>query len=140
MDKNILKLISEQSEPDTDKILKALLSSKLNFDVESKSIIDVNERIEKLKLLSDNYKQHCDFKVGDIVKWKEGLKNKKLPRYKEPAIIMEILTEPLLSDLPSATPYFREKLDIILGIITEEEELITFHYDKNRFELYKHEE
>lgn len=58
------------------------------------------------------------FEVGQIVKWKENLKNKKFPHKNQPAIVVAILDEPVINtDDESGSPYFLETLDIILGIV-----------------------
>lgn len=74
------------------------------------------------------------FKPGMLVTWKPGLRNKRLPRYGQPAIVVEVLPEPLLdlSDSPEL-PYWREPLDLLLGILDAEGDLLTWHYDSRRF-------
>jgi hypothetical protein len=71
------------------------------------------------------------------VKWKENLKNRKLPGKNQPAIVIAILDEPVIStDDESGSPYFLETLDIILGIIVDDGSFLTFYYDSRRFEAY----
>ena len=76
------------------------------------------------------------FKPNQLVRWKEGLKNKALPEYNQPAIVWEILPKPLF-DNPKAhgagSPYFHEPLDIVLGVM-DEDEFVLLHYDSRRFE------
>ena len=95
-------------------------------------------RILKLKSITANYKNRVDFKVGDIIQWKEGLKNKMFPEYNEPAIILEILDEPLVdTDDRIGSPYYKEQLDLKLGMIDDDGDLVSFYFDGNRFEFYK---
>src|SRR5690242_15649896 len=48
-----------------------------------------------------------DFKVGDIVRWKDGLKNKRTPPYDVPAIVWEVLDEPRVNPADSGgSQYF----------------------------------
>jgi hypothetical protein len=79
-----------------------------------------------------------EFKVGDLVKWKEGLKNKKRPHLNQPAIVIELLGEPLRERQgeEAGSPYYREPLDIILGLFDDDHEFMMFYYDKRRFEPY----
>jgi hypothetical protein len=75
-------------------------------------------------------------KPNQLVRWKEGLKNKALPEYNQPAIVWEILPQPLF-DNPrahgAASPYFHEPLDIVLGVM-DEHKFVLLHYDSRRFE------
>jgi hypothetical protein len=57
--------------------------------------------------------QSTKFKIGDVVSWKDGLKNKRYPAYKQPAIVLEML-EPFIKD---NDPSYNEKLTIKLGFI-----------------------
>jgi len=80
--------------------------------------------------------------VGDLVKWKEGLKNKKRPDSNQPAIVVQLLEKPLIERQgeEAGSPYYREPLDIILGLFDEENEFLMFYYDKRRFESYSESE
>jgi hypothetical protein len=76
------------------------------------------------------------FKPNQLVRWKEGLKNKALPEYNQPAIIWEILSPPLFENPKShmaGSPYFHEPLDMVLGVM-DEDEFVLLHYDSRRFE------
>jgi hypothetical protein len=78
------------------------------------------------------------FAPGDLVTWKAGMKNKRVPRYGQPAVVLEVLAQPLRDghDDPGST-YFREPLDLVLGLIWDSNpgrgEFMTFHYDSRRF-------
>ena len=79
-----------------------------------------------------------DFVVGDLVRWKEGLKDRKLPAMDEPAIVVSILAEPIRDTTNDAgTSYFRNCYDIVLGVIHPESgNFVSFHYESMRFEPY----
>ena len=97
-------------------------------------ILDVEKHILALKKSVEQYNQPSDFKAGDIVQWKEGLKNKKRPQYGEPCIVIEVLDKPISDHFaPIASPYYGEQLGLKLGLIGENGEFFTFYYDKNRF-------
>jgi hypothetical protein len=75
------------------------------------------------------------FKPKQLVRWKQGLKNKGLPEYNEPVIVWEILSEPRYDNSEGpGTPYFYEPLDIVLAVLDEDEDFVLFHYDSRRFE------
>ena len=96
------------------------------------------EHLAELKLACKNFLKKESFEVGQIVKWKNYLKNRKLPHKNQPAIVVNILDEPITStDNESGSPYFLEKLDIILGIMSDEGIFLTFYYDSRRFEPWE---
>jgi len=75
-----------------------------------------------------------EFKTGDVVKWKKGLKNKKYPEEEQLVMVIQELEEPIIqSERDSGTPYFREPLDLILGVLDQDGDLMLYHYDKRRF-------
>ena len=98
----------------------------------------------KAKLLSDAYSKITNgaenkLKAGKLAQWKKGLKNKRMPRYGEPAIVLEILAEPVIDEENGGgSSYFREPLNLILGFIDEDDgDFVIFHYDKRRFEPFQ---
>lgn len=74
------------------------------------------------------------FSLGDLVVWKPLLKNRVRPAYGEPAIVVEVLDKPVRNTEadPSST-YFREPLDIVLGVLDDDGELVVYHFDSRRF-------
>lgn len=125
----VIELISEEQKKD---LLKVLLKDVLDEKNQPVSYV----KIDLLTKLKELYEQKVDFKVGDIIKWKDQLKNRKIPDYNEPIIIMEMLEEPFFdtkADVGSA--YFNEKYDIKAGIL-QGDALLTFYFDSNRFELF----
>lgn len=93
----------------------------------------MNEEFARLKELAESYNTENNFKVGDAVKWKDGLKNRRRPRYKELLIVVKVLDDPIYEEERSSlSPYFREKLDIILGLIDDDDDFYTLYYDSNR--------
>ena len=80
-----------------------------------------------------------DFKKGDLVQWKAGLKNRAYPAYGSPAIIRNVSKTPLdnrweLSE-DSGSPYFREPLTIQIGLTIDDHGYFEFWMDGRRFEL-----
>lgn len=94
--------------------------------------------IQELKSLHEKYLEKEEFKLGMLVEWKKRLKNKRYPRYKQPVVVVEILPEPIISHSDkSETQYYREPLDIKLGMLDEDGEFIHFHYDSRRFTQFQ---
>jgi hypothetical protein len=94
---------------------------------------------QKLIQAYDLMKTKNVFQPKQIVRWKQGLKNKGLPEYNEPALVWEVLAEPRF-DIAEAhgagSPYFNEPLDIILAVLDEDDDFVLFHYDSRRFEPF----
>ena len=96
------------------------------------------ESVEELKRLCGAYHEPAaDFKVGDIARWKPGLKNKLHPAYDVPVVVWEILDEPRISPADSSgSQYFHERLDMQIAYHYEDGDLVVYHVDKQRFELH----
>ncbi len=94
------------------------------------------ETIEKLQTHLKTYLEDHQLAVGDIVRWKAGMKNRSVPAYGEPVIIVEILKEPVVGGDDSGTPYFREQLTVKLGWIDPDGDFVCFHYDGSRFRKF----
>lgn len=80
-----------------------------------------------------------EFRPGDLVTWKPGLANKRIPRVGRPAVVVEVLPDLVLdAGKDAGDPYFREPLDIVLGVFIEQGrhrgDFITWHFDSRRFQ------
>jgi len=91
----------------------------------------------KLEELACRLDQFHPFAKGQFVKWKPGLKNRKLPDYGEPAIVTGVLPIPVFDPCENgaASPYFQEPLTLIIGTYREDD-LLEFHVDGRRFEPF----
>jgi hypothetical protein len=95
------------------------------------------EYITQLQTAYKTLLKKDSFQVGQLVKWKQNLKNRRIPYRNQPAIVVELLDNPIISsDEESGSPYFRENLDIILGILVDDSTFLNFYYDSRRFEAY----
>lgn len=92
-------------------------------------------KVELTKRL-ELFQQEHTFHVGQFVQWKPGLDNKKRPRKKEPAIVVRTLDEPIFDpdETNAGSPLFRDPLDIILGMLSTDGELLLYHFNSRRFE------
>jgi hypothetical protein len=96
-------------------------------------LITTMEEIYKELLIS------YEFKPGQMVEWKQGLKNRVKPSLHEPAIVISVLEEPIFdTDRDSGTPYFKEPLDLVIGVFQEEEDanMFFFYVDKRRLQPF----
>ena len=96
-------------------------------------------------VLLERYRQlqvRHQFAPGDLVTWKPGLCNRRAPKPGQPAVVIEVLEQPVFdTEIISGSTYFREPLDIILGVIWDEEhgrgDFVTFHFNSQYFEFYR---
>jgi len=114
------------------------IAKALKNRLRHRDIKDIPAYIDSLRSAKNAFEKVYDFKLGDIVIWKKGLKNKARPALNEPAIVMEILEEPLKDETEkgAGSAYFNEPLDLVLGMIDDEGDLLIFYYDKRRFQPY----
>ncbi len=93
----------------------------------------------QLRTLYEAARQQHAFAPGDLVQWKDGLKNRLRPDYGQPAVVIELLAEPVFStsdeDLGSGSPDFHTPHGIVLGIMCDGQ-LLCYHYESWRFEPY----
>ena len=90
---------------------------------------------ERLRSVHESYLRRHDFEAGQLVQWKTGLRNKRLPTHGQPAIVIDVLGEAVLNTAePPDSPYFREPLDVIVGVLDGEQDMAFFHIDSRRLE------
>lgn len=122
-----------------DERLKNLLLSQLSEKTSITSSLVINdEYVDKIKQRSNELEKTVEIKKGDLVIWKKGLKNRRKPEYNQPVIVMDILEHPLIAekDEPGSANY-KEPLSLVIGLLTENDDFLIFHYDKRRFEIFK---
>jgi len=81
-----------------------------------------------------------EFKKGQLLKWKPGLKHKKYPAYEEPVIVRNVLDPPVFSayaeDNSAGSPYFGEPLTLVIALVEPEGDFLEFRVDGRRFEPF----
>lgn len=132
--KDLVKVISSLEGKDSKELIKALIKGAIQKESQ-RNTYSPSETIKKLSEIKDDLDKKYDFKANDIVKWKANLKNRSMPDYGEPAIVLELLDEPVFDERETGSTYFREPLDMILGILAEGE-LVSFHYDSRKFQPF----
>jgi len=101
----------------------------------------VSEKEAKaIRTISDRFKSYAakpDFKVGDIVKWKAGMRNRRFPAQDSIAIVTKVYPAPIYDEKSndSGSPQFHDPMTVILGVIDDDGDFVEFHYDGSRFEL-----
>ncbi len=91
---------------------------------------------EKLRRGVDLLLQPHEFSPGQLVQWKPGLRNKRRPAYGEAAVVASILALPAHDTDDASSPYFKEPLDIVLGMLDADGDLVLYHFDSRRFEPF----
>jgi len=105
-----------------------------------KSERGVSEKEAKaIRVISDRFKGYesgSSLKVGDIVKWKAGMRNRRFPAADGVAIVTKIYPKPVYDEKfkDSGSPQFHDPMTMVLGVIDEDGDFVEFHYDGNRFE------
>lgn len=93
-------------------------------------------------LLRERYHQLKEVKhtlhPGMIVTWKPGLKNRLIPAYGKPGIVVSVLETPVFAKKKSGSTYFREPLDIVIGLFIDfgehRGEFMVFHTSSERYQ------
>ncbi len=101
--------------------------------------LDTAEEVARMKACFARLGKEHNFKPGQLVQWKKGLKNKRTPEYGEPIIVTQFLDTTVFDTTcgDSSSPYFREPLTLIAGELTGNGDFLCFHYDARRFEPYQ---
>ena len=134
--KQIAKKFSNLDEIESKELIKSLIQDALLEN--SSGNLSIDDKLNLLKKCSNALNTKQLFKIGDFVQWKPNLKNRAMPDYNEPMIVVDLIDEPIFDEEegPSSV-YYNEPLDIILGMIDEDDEFITFFYDSRRIQKFK---
>ena len=128
------KILNSSDQKMKEDLLRALLSAQSKPNV----VVSVEEMVLKLKSSREEYTKETNFKAGDIVEWKPFMRNRNLPLYNQPAIVIEQLSNPLFDEKQSSGSHlFQEPLNLKLGIIIDNGYFQVFHYDKQRFKIFE---
>ncbi len=111
--------------------MKKLINS---FDVPKED----DSAIQELKKSYEAYISNEPLSTGDVVSWKNGMRNRTLPNYRQPAIVIEKLQYPIFDEsLNAGSQYFHEPLDLRVGFLDDNNQFVTYFYDSRRFEKYR---
>ena len=124
-----------------DPQVKALLDN-LNFDAgDDESLAEpAEDATQHLRVLYERLTNGRErvLHPGQMVVWKPGLKNRRLPAYGQPAMVVERLTISILDhETEAGSPYYREPLDMLLGILHRNGDFLVYHFDSRRFQPYE---
>ena len=133
-----LKELASTEDSEKNRDLLRAAARQLEHRNERVSIAEARRLAGDLEKHYGKYTQSHTFAPGQLVAWKKGLKNRRRPTIGEPAIVIEVLNSPILDvEADPGLPYFREPLDIILGVIDEDGDFLRYHFDSRRFEPFR---
>ncbi|MDG4553369.1 MAG: hypothetical protein P9E24_03835 [Candidatus Competibacter sp.] len=124
-----------------DPKIKALLDN-LNLDDGDHDLLaepteDAADRLRTLYERLTNGRER-DLCLGQLAMWKPGLKNRRFPAYGQPAVVVDLLDPPRVDHEDEAgSPYYREPLDVLLGILRKDGDFLVYHFDRRRFQPYE---
>lgn len=99
---------------------------------------DDDSAIQELKKSYEAYISNESLSTGDVVSWKPGMRNRTLPNYRQPAIVIEKLQYPIFDESQNAgSQYFHEPLDLRVGFLDDNNQFAIYFYDSRRFEKYR---
>lgn len=121
--------------------VKALLDN-LNLDDGGEELLaePAEEATEHLHVLYERLTNGREraLRPGMLAMWKPGLKNRRFPAYGQPAIVVERLSAPILDhETEAGMTYYREPLDLLLGILHRDCDFLVYHFDSRRFQPYE---
>lgn len=90
-------------------------------------------KTQQLQHLAAEINRPEEFKPGDLVVWKDGMMNKKIPAIGEVVVVTQVLKEPIVNPAEAGSAYFQEPLDLVLGRIDGDGDFIEYYYDRRRF-------
>ena len=98
------------------------------------------EQAEVLKTRAAGLAKAYTFVPGQLVSWKQGMKNRRYPSYGVPVVVIEVLDPPVherSNKGGAGSSLFREPLSLVAGTIDNDGDLLCFHYDGRRMEPYE---
>lgn len=116
--------------------LARMFAERLNDSCHCK-VVSLPQKPDVLKARYEKYVVQHDLKPGDLVQWKEGMKNRRNPEYGQPVVLVEILSGKRSEVTDSGTPYYNEPLDAAIGIVDNDGDFLIYHMNLKRLEPYR---
>ncbi|SRR5258708_5011356 len=132
-------LLGVPENPKVEELKKALANALLELEQpRAEASLSASEKSGRLEKAYKAFNDHHDFRPGQLVKWKKGLKTRLYPQYDEPAIVVAILEQPYIdSKIDSSTPHFNDHLNIQLGLVMPDGQFYCYLFDSRRFEPFR---
>lgn len=116
-----------QDIPFMDLLTHNLKSSDVKKFINSLDMTkDDDSAIQALKRSYETYISNESLSTGDVVSWKPGMRNRTLPNYRQPAIVIEKLQYTIFDESQNAgSQYFHEPLDLRVGFLDDNNQFVT---------------
>ena len=124
---------NERSKKMDDLLKKALVGAAID---NLKGGWEHKQDADRLKELYESYATNYNLRPGMLVQWKEGLKNRKFPKYNEPAVLLEVVLGQRDTEAEIGIQCHREPLEARLGVVDPAGEFEGWWVDMNRLEPY----
>jgi hypothetical protein len=98
-------------------------------DIDPKIFRDLQDRCDRLLDTRSS-----DFRPGDLIVWKPGLKNRKSPDENELALVVEVAAAPFYEPHDAGSIFFHEPLNIKFARFAHDGELVCYWLDGRRFQ------
>lgn len=136
------------SDSDTEDVLKALRDDPEKVQVLLREFAkrEASDRIysasaayrDALRTLYGLLVEETErFRPGELVRWKQGLRNKTYPYEESVGIVIEHRETSLSVDRDPGSIYFQEPTDLAIGILagtSDERTFVVYWFDSRRFE------
>jgi hypothetical protein len=95
------------------------------------------EHAKFLKKASISYDDVHSFAKGDLVTWKEGLRDRVHPEPGWPAIVLNVFFDPVVDPVQdSQSASFRRQFDMLCGVVIDGA-MYTFHFESRRLKKFE---
>lgn len=85
---------------------------------------------------ASTYLRKHEFEPGQAVQWKPEMRDRNLPRYGQPAVVLEVLREPVVCRDDPTRNIAPDQYDLILAIMCPDGFVFTVMADSRRYEPY----
>jgi len=121
-------------DPKLKEILANIHPIEGDDDWLAEPVEDAAQRLRTLYQRLTNGREQS-LRPGQLAIWKPGLKNRRFPAYGQPVIVVAVLEAPIIDHEDDAgVTYFREPLDLLLGILHPDGSFLIYHFDSHRFQ------
>ncbi|WP_143100183.1 hypothetical protein [Variovorax sp. 770b2] len=95
------------------------------------------EHARFLKKATIAYDDLHSFIKGDLVTWKEGLRDRLHPEPGWPAIVLDVFIDPVVDPVQdSQSSSYRREFDMLCGVVIDGA-MYTFHFESRRLKKYE---
>lgn len=95
------------------------------------------QQLNPLLELADRFMQKHEYREGDVVKWKPGLQMMSLPAVNQPAVVLELLDEPVIDhEAELGDPARSIRCDMMIGFMVDDQRMVTTLADSRRFDPF----